>query len=306
MYFNIICIILLIIILVGIWYILYIRSKNYQKSKETYDLKPKIIMEQYKFNINFVSKSYIEQIIDDSNYFDRMNNINLLVRNVNSIPAYIKLYKDSVKDFSENEKIILTELCNSVDKYIRKSKKILNIEWKFAKVSSDIENGWPHTLGDVIILSPDFFIIKSPTQQLTTLLHEKIHVYQRLFPIETNKLFEKWNFKPALKFDNVQMARNNPDINDLVYAKDDKIFVQLYNSKTPNDIGDSQPYIYNEDDKDHPINISQKDLDISKMASQYEHPNEIMATVIPKIIINDFDEKTDFFDAVKEWISKYL
>lgn len=291
---NIVCITILILILVGIWYILTIRSQKKLIEKITNDT-----------NIIFVSKEYINQIIDESNYFNRMNNIDLLVRDVNSTSSYKKLYKEGITNFTKDEKNILNTLCNSIDESIKNTKKLVNFKWKFAKLSSTIENGWPHTLGDVIILSSDFF---NSSNQKITLLHEKIHIYQRIYPIETNKLFIEWNFKPAIKLESIQLSRNNPDINDFVYKKSvgdtDNIIVQLYNSKNPTSIADSKPYIY--DDNENPTPITQEELNISKIASQYEHPNEIMATVIPQIIINKFDEKTEFIEKTKLWILDHL
>lgn len=256
-----------------------------------------------KINVTtiYISRDYINNIIDDSNYFNRMNNIDLLARNVNSIEAYIKLYKDSIKDFSLDEKKSLSTVCKIIDEYTNKTNKFSKIPWKFAKQSNDIENGWPHTLGDAIILSSDFFKLNNKIQ-VKTLLHEKIHIYQRFYPIETNKLFIEWNFKPTDKIKNIQLARNNPDINDFIYEKEGKIVVQLYNSNNPKGIEDSSPYLYN----DNPKKITAKELNIPSVALQYEHPNEIMATLLPDIIINNFDDKTDFVHKTIEWINKYF
>jgi hypothetical protein len=143
-------------------------------------------------------------------------------------------------------------------------------------------------------------------QQQITLLHEKMHVYQRLFPFETNKLYSELGFKPAIKLESIPMSRNNPDINDFVYEKDNKIFVQLYNSKNPDNISDSKPYLYNDKDIDNSVGISQKDLNISSIIKQYEHPNEIMATIIPEIIINNFNEDSEFLDKINIWMKKFL
>jgi len=308
---NIVCITILILILVGIWYILTIRNQNNLVNGKNKIEKTHQLYENGNNNIIFVSKEYINIIIDESNYFNRMNNIDLLVRDVNTIPSYIKIYKDGITEFTKEEKKILNTMCNSINKNIKNTKNLVNLQWKFAKQSSNIENGWPHTLGDVIILSSNFF---NSSNQKITLLHEKIHIYQRIYPIETNKLFIEWKFKPAIKLEKIQLARNNPDINDFVYKKEDakgnesktldKIIVQLYNSKNPIDISDSKPYIYNENE--NPIPITQEDIDISNIVSQYEHPNEIMATLIPQIIINNFDEKTDFIEKTKLWILRHL
>jgi hypothetical protein len=286
-FFHIICILILVLILIGIWYILNIRHNNNAKEVTSYIIYP--------------SRDYINNIIDDSNYFSRMNNINLLARNINSSPGYIKLYKNSIKDFSIDEKNTLLNACKIVDKYTDKNNNFKKIQWKFVKQSNDIENGWPHTLGDVIILTTYFFKLNNKTQ-VRTLLHEKIHIYQRYYPILTNKLFIEWNFTPIDKIENIKLSRNNPDINDFVYEKEGKIIVQLYNSNNPNDIGDSSPYLYS----DNPTKITAKELDIPSVAGQYEHPNEIMATLLPEIIIGNFDDKTDFVDKTRKWIDTYF
>lgn len=286
-FFHIICILILLFILMGILYILNIRNNKNTKEITSY--------------IIYASRDYINNIIDDSNYFSRMNNIDLLARDINSIQGYIKLYKDGIHEFSSNEKKMIFNICKIVDKYTDKNKNLNNIPWKFVKQANDIEKGWPHTLGDVIILTSDFFKLNNKTQ-VKTLLHEKIHIYQRYYPIETNKLFIAWNFTPVDKIVNIKLARNNPDINDFIYEKKGKIIIQLYNSSNPNSINDSSPYLYT----DNPTKITAKELELPNIASQYEHPNEIMATVIPEIIIENFNDKSEFIINTRKWIDKYL
>lgn len=239
-----------------------------------------------KTKTTFVSKDYINNIIDNSQYFIRMNPINLKIRNSISIEDYIKKYKDNIQDFSNKEKNLLIQLCKSVNKYIRFYKKINNIPWKFTKQNTIIENGFHHTLGSCIILSNDFFKL-SQKQQVIILLHEKIHVYQRYYPIETELLLKELNFKIVNKFENIPFARNNPDINNFVYSYNNIELVQLLNESSVN-LNDS--YIENSLEK----------LNLPLIIKQYEHPFEIMGTLIPEIIINNYNDDSIFLKKLKQ------
>lgn len=258
-----------------------------------------------KERVSFVSKTYMEKIINGSYYFERMNKYDLIARNINSKDSYKKLYKEGLHGFTDNEKNILINLTSTIDDITENKNNIHNISWKFAKQNIDIENGWPHTLGDVIILSNKFFTFDNKIQ-LKVILHEKIHVYQRLYPLETNKLIcDYWNFKIINRFENIEMARSNPDIDNYIYSNIyNKIMIQLYNSEIPNGIEDSSVYLYI--NKNEITKISHKDTGLSSVITQYEHPYEIMATLLPEILINNYDDKSIFVDNTKIWCSKYL
>lgn len=259
-------------------------------------------------NIEFAIQKYMKTIIDDSNYFNRMTKSDLLARNIGSLDAYKKLYYKSLREFNDDEKTLLYDLVKKIDDYtIDSCRKLNDIPWKFVKTSFNIENNFPHTHGDVIVLSHNFLSDKSSTSILKTLLHEKIHVYQRLYPLETNKLItDYWNFKVTKKFSDFELIRNNPDINNFVYSKNDVFFYQKYTSKNPSNISESIPVAI--------IDGSEQELNqkiISKMEipiiiNQFEHPYEIMASLIPVIIIDNYKDNTFITKKTIEWINKYL
>ena len=230
----------------------------------------------------FVDKSYMETVISDSSYFHRMNKADLLARSISSQQGYIKLYTDSLQTFSASEKKTLRDLIKQASTYIAPYKNLSSLDWKLIKISSNIEMGWPHTLGDVIILSATFFELPKG-KQLTTIIHEQIHVYQRAFPIETNRLIESWDFKILNRMENISLARNNPDLNSFVYGRGETEYVQLYNSPTPKDLADSSP-----------------------SSKEGEHPYEMMASLLPTLITSEKTSLTPNEKTTTEWMIKYL
>lgn len=230
----------------------------------------------------FIDKSYMETVVSDSSYFQRMSKADLLARSISSQQGYIKLYTDSLQSFSAAEKQTLRDLIRQASEAIAPYKNLSSLDWKLIKIDSNIEMGWPHTLGDVIILSNKFFQLP-PEKQLTTIIHEQIHVYQRRFPIETNHLIESWKFKILNRMENIPLARNNPDLNSFVYGKGTTEYVQLYNSATPKDLSDSSP-----------------------ASQEGEHPHEMMAALLPTLILTAEKQKVKANTTTKEWMDKHL
>jgi hypothetical protein len=246
----------------------------------------------------------MKKIVDTSNYFGRMNHADLSARSIGTPSAYAKLYKDGILEFSAREKDLLIKLTDQVDKHTDNTKRLSKIPWKFAKIHHDIENGWPHTLGDVIVLSGRFFQLPEHEQHVT-LLHEKMHVFQRIHPFETHVLItEYWKYSVMDVFDKIQLARNNPDINNFVYGKDGTKYFQQYKVDSPSDINESHVVKMTTDGKTEPI--THDDLQLPHTVGQYEHPYEIMGSFLPKILIENYKDDLPFTSTTKAWITKYL
>jgi predicted metallopeptidase len=170
-------------------------------------------------------------------------------------------------------------------------------------MSKEIEKGFPHTIEDVIVISDNFFEL-SYEQQMLILVHEKIHIFQRLFPAETNDLIMNvWKFE--IKNPNLAIkVRNNPDINNITYGKENFYICQMYRN-TIKDITDSDPvkvignnvyYLRRED----------LGLDLPIYINQIEHPFEIMGSYLPYIILQRLPKETKTSPDVLDWLRNFF
>lgn len=118
------------------------------------------------------------------------------------------------------QNIHLNKMLNSVEQRINEiGLKIMdindltllrNIPWKIL-LFSEGEVLYPHTHGDVI------FLPKTMVNNVTskTLFHEKIHLFQKLFPIQTQKYIS--GYKVIGKFNLQKYHFRNPDIDLYIY-----------------------------------------------------------------------------------------
>lgn len=308
-----------IILVLSLFFILIIAwiafQKYFSKPKEKKHFKTESENESdiQNLTLEFINRKYFDDIVDNAQYFNRMNQVDLIARDIGNVNSYKKLYKDGLKQFSDNEKEKLSSITEQINEILKKqntkSKLLYSIPWKIAKIDFNIENGFPHTHGDIIIISNKFFELPQAVM-VETLLHEKIHIYQRQYPLYTFKLISLWDFYVIDRLENYKESRNNPDINNFVYSKkgDDKPFVQIYNSKHPNGINDSAVYYYkimSVDEKEVEKQVEKRDLNISDVVTQYEHPYEIMATFIPKIIIHNYNDDLDFTKSTYKWLELF-
>lgn len=211
-------------------------------------------------NINFLSKEDSMRFIlnDNDNYFKNFTKYDLIARKSNSIKDYYS--KIITIDFTNNQKILISKLTSKIDLLL--PNKIASIKWNLALTyDSTYESGSPHTREDVIFLSTlvDFENIK---HLINTLLHEKIHIYQRLYPEDLTILLNKrgyYKYKKRLDFLNeVPLLRSNPDLDNYIYIDPDGLpMYSVYNNNNPQSV---------QDIKTVPIN-----------SVLYEHPFELMA-----------------------------
>lgn len=261
--FNIILIILIIIIFYLINnYLINNYLENYENNK---------IIFYRKNNL------YNDLIKDNDNYFKSFSKIDLKVRNINDINQYNKILFNSLCDPDE-------KLINKIKNCIYKINKItynynnkyfnnvdLNkfnkLKWKIGFVcDKNYEYGFPHTRNDIIILNKNFCESNHELKLMKTLVHEQIHIYQKLYPEEVKKYITIHQFKKIKKIDENDNIRANPDLDGFIYQdKNFNTYKALYN-KNPTNIGDVTFY---------PMNTQ-----------YYEHPNERMAIEFEYIIEN--------------------
>jgi hypothetical protein len=223
---------------------------------------------------------------DNDRYVRNFSELDLHARNVKTYMEYISNIEDTTISFTEEEKRLLIKCANNANKYFKtetykelkygkhiNGDDIANIKWIFANtytnhfnnVIKEYEEGLPHTRENIIFVSKN--VLKYDELNLTnTLIHEKIHIYQRY----NSKLFDKIIREMGLleldikSFKYAKYIRSNPDTTNKIYydnsninnSKDgiiesdnNNVMVYLYRNDNPNGIND---VIQNNYSKEHP------------------------------------------------------
>ena len=173
----------------------------------------------------FLSSSRLTSVLTDRAYLGTFTPLDLKVRKVSSLDEYIDTkIKPSVSSFSLRDKIRLTRLGFLVDWQVFKApslsyldvKKLSKIPWRFGLVvGDDYEDGLSHTRKDVIVLSRRTLDTYSDSALAKTILHEKVHLYQKKYPKDAQNYVEARNFKRSQHQD--KRRRANPDTDGVTY-----------------------------------------------------------------------------------------
>jgi hypothetical protein len=229
------------------------------------------ICEEFSDNV-YLSKSELEKTLinNKDKYYDNFNDNDLRVRNINDINEYNDIIKNSCINISSKYSKILNDAIDIANTKIKKvkiigfdGKKAAKIQWSIGIFKGkDYEYGLPHTR-NFIILIPEH-ILGNTNSLIRILIHEKIHIYQKMYPADIN-LWLKTNgfvkFRVKTKKDDV---RANPDVDNYLYKNSkDEVMISKYNEL---------PFTIN-DVKYYPINDY-----------KYEHPFEYMAYTLEDMI----------------------
>jgi hypothetical protein len=260
--------------------VLYFGIKNLQKEGFAIQWKPDYTNpNKNNAKVTFLPAEETAKFImsDPDDYIHNLNGWDLIARNVSVEVDYRRRAAAASLDFSEDQKARLIKAaakadkffasyksdCAQTNKYVDISgKDIVAIPWTLALTNGKAyEDGMAHTRANIIFLSTE---IDETDKNLTkTLIHEKIHVYQRLYPSQTNaylanKGYIRWKFRQG-----VPRMRSNPDVNPWIYIEPttEKPMMALYVSDNPKNISD--------------VLTAFNDI-------HYEHPYELMAYTIQK------------------------
>lgn len=278
------------IILLSLLLIIYILFNHYN-DVELYDILP-------SNNGYFINKNEFSNIVNTSPYFERMSESDLHARNVFSKDEYKYLYIESFIEphsISEHIKRKLIEHVKYANINLKSKFTLLyDIPWKFSFISDSIENGYPHTLSDIIIISPSLIEKSNSRRLIKTLIHEKMHIFQRIYIKWCDDVINKWGFtKVENKYPISINPRNNPDLNDNIYKYGNYIILQNYKNKYPNTIADSNVLIISETTGEQ-LSTEIFDNIIPSYVSQIEHPYEIMACMIPELLVDSIEPSLYF------------
>ena len=218
----------------------------------------------------------------------------LHARNAPSVEAYMRQYASSVEtapSVAQTTKLARTiTMCDALAAHT--FPMLLRAPWNVAIFRGrGAENGFPHTHG-ALILIPDTLL--SRPELAETLLHEKVHIFQRLFPRETQALFARYLSlkRVRTRVDPApdpapDLARANPDLDGHLYARvDGSTCYQKFDDATPRNLASSRVYCTSS----------------TLTTPEHEHPNETMAYAIARILVKGPDHKNPIHSAVGAWM----
>lgn len=212
---------------------------------------------QKAIDVVFLSKqetaTFLEE--DKDKYVTSLSLVDLYARKSNDAKNYISKIKRCASSFTDIEKTKLIRCSQIADKFLKSyiyqdainGKDIAKIQWKFAitrkNESNQYEEGLPHTRSDIIFLSEyvinDNIALGNDDTILTnTLIHEKVHIYQRQNELVLGRLIAKMGYNVASNIEH-KLRRSNPDIdNKTYYDRNGNVLVFEYSSAKPENIND--------------------------------------------------------------------
>ena len=220
------------------------------------------ICENFITNI-YLSKTELEKTLlnNKDKYYETFNNNDLRVRNINTIEDYHIVIKSCCLNINNNISNILDKITVLADEKIKKiktkefdGKKAANIQWIIGIISGKkYEYGLPHTRNLIIVIPEN--ILNNKKTLLRVLIHEKIHIYQKMYPEDTNNWIKNNGFieyKLRTKDDNI---RANPDINNYIYKNNkNNVLMATYN-ELPLTINDVTYHPINNYKSEHPLEL---------------------------------------------------
>lgn len=202
---------------------------------------------------------------DVDGYMSMLSPIDLYARGASLVSEYAQRSAEAARGFSGKQEARVREAASLADAFFRDRgcseldrERLLELPWVVALTAgTQYEEGLAHTRANVIFLSEETLRTHPSAATLAqTLAHEKIHLYQRMYPEETaqtlNKLgYQRWKMRLG-----EPRVRANPDLDPYIYIdpRTREPMMARYTSDQPSGI---------------------QDVELTNVA--FEHPLELMA-----------------------------
>jgi hypothetical protein len=191
----------------------------------------------FRFTLHILSKKNAEHILQRNAdaFYETLTDMDLQMRGVSSIEEYRNniancCVEPTIRDRFQMRWIVMRAcftLCYTHpirNEWFDSIKCALDIPWNIGIVddTNRYEAGLSHTRGDII------FITRSTLYEpniISTMIHEKIHTYQKTYPASIENYIRIFKFKPKITLrENVlrngEYVRANPDTNQWIYTDD--------------------------------------------------------------------------------------
>ena len=241
--------------------------------------------------------------------------LDMKLRNINNIIYNDQIYKfycSNILEFNNIDKKLLLWIFDTLKKHTPEHLTFLYNNIKICKYKNDVENGYPHTNGDIIFLTESFidrllyyFNANDEKKAIKNIgfviIHECVHIWQRQEPHKFEILYvEYWNFLKAQKIFNSEelkkKSRFNPDGIDLkwiLHVKDKYIWLLSVYDKHAKDIshvkyigvyvnkiGKNTFEIEKNYKYDTILDIPEFNYLFNNITGNHYHPNELSAELI--------------------------
>lgn len=248
-------------------------------------------------NIEILSRKELETLVINNKYFYNLSNDDLWYRQSTTHQEYIKKYLASYLPISYYHKVKLYLAVIYMN--IILPNKLKPTKWRFVQLKSDpyIECSFPHTLNDVIILV-DYVLEYDFNKLLATLIHEAVHIYQRYNVYEKDQLLRQLGFFKENTNDISTVA--NPDHDNNAY------FVIKYGKKKYLTTRYNKASWFGGDIHNILIDSTGRELEEAKFQdgiSYQAQPNEIMAEIIPRVILKNDYVRPDWYKIIEKWLN---
>lgn len=181
--------------------------------------------------IQFLSKHQFTQVLLDNKdrYYDTFHKNDMKVRNVKSIQDYENVFRNSTCSGTKELQQKITKCILKVDAKLRQMDgetkygiditRFRDIPWKFGfTCDRKYEYGLPHTRGDVIVINITEALNRKEKGLCELLVHEKTHVYQKLYKSEMDAYFKSKGYRVVdTKTTAQKHIPANPDIDSNIY-----------------------------------------------------------------------------------------
>ncbi|AUF82568.1 hypothetical protein TetV_486 [Tetraselmis virus 1] len=233
--------------------------------------------------MDFVDQDEAAQIMYSSGFIDGLGELNLKARGALSKQEYKRNYKTGLADWlavpvEDRQRLIGAVTVAKARAGEKGYTSLSKMQWRFGcSTGKKTENGWPHTIGDVIIIPMSALERRTDKELVKLLVHEAVHVAQRKDPEGAEKFItEQLGFSLATDATKKYVRtlgeiRQNPDVNNKLYEKDGVICLPVFYGNVTSLA----------DVKYKPF----EQFNDMKWVNNPEHPYEIMAELISNKIM---------------------
>lgn len=208
----------------------------------------------FRFKIHVLCKKDAEHVLQQNadSYYETFTDVDLQLRGVANIEEYRHRIKDCCVEATVGDTFrigwAVVRACFTLCRARMKTDWFDSIKCAFSPWTIGIvddtgsyEDGIPHTRGEVIFITRE--TLRRP-DITNTMMHEKIHTYQKTYPASVENYLRRFHFTPDInRRENISLngeyVRANSDTNEVIYADKNKVLlkaVYLPNAETIRDV----------------------------------------------------------------------